>query len=162
MVRITVDTAQDDASTIRSIITLLNQQLAKMGSRPEHPSQHSGSGQNSGSGTAAQQNPGSRGSAGGAFQHQDTSGLMSMFSDDMPSTDPKNFSETQRPQQQSSQNTWEDSGSFLFGNIEDVAGGEKPSPGQTSGQSSNPDDARHHSPSLDEDDDDDFSVTEYH
>lgn len=160
MVRITVDTAQDDASTIRSIITLLNQELAKKGSRPEYVSSRNTSDEQSSSNTDfKQQGAVDSQSSGGAFQHQDTSGLMSMFSEDLPSTDPKNFESSQRPQQQqqSSQNTWEDSGSFLFGNIEDVAGSENPSPDSTSDGNS----SRYRVNSSD-DEDDDFSVTEYH
>ena len=162
MVRITVDTAQDDASTIRSIITLLNQELAKKGSRPETPRLDAdyGAAAQPSSGHSSSQ-PDST-SAGGAFQHQDTSDLMNMFSDDLPSTNPKTLEKHRSSRQNSSQNTWEDSGSFLFGNVEDVAGNEKPSSAQVSEGTSDPEVSHQRPRSFEEDDDDDFNVTEYH
>lgn len=69
MVRITVDTNQDDPQTIRSVIALLERELETSPQQPQPISTSE-----------------SESTKGGAFQQQDTSSMMSMFSQDMPST----------------------------------------------------------------------------
>ncbi|MGM5481517.1 MAG: hypothetical protein ACQESE_03850 [Nanobdellota archaeon] len=197
MVRITVDTAQDNASTIRSIIFLLNQELSKKGEEPiaqQNPdylspnpdrtaaqpfpdsrtaaqqnsdfrsqySDHSRAAQQSPEPSrAAQPSPDSSYSTspGGAFQHQDTSSFMDMFSDDMPSTDPKTYethNDASNPASRYRQ--VDDSDDFLFGNVEDVASDDNRTLKDLDSGLSRP---RPRSYGAEEDDDD-VDVTEYH
>ncbi|MFW6378900.1 MAG: hypothetical protein ACOCZV_02660 [Nanoarchaeota archaeon] len=137
MVRITIDTAQDDASTIQSVITILHQELSRKTrasqGQPAYPVSENSMTSSSGDT-----------SAGGAFQHQDTSNLMNMFSDDMPSTDPQTYHKHSTGHDPSTTTSASDT-DFGFGNVEDVAGnGNTPSVSDSS------------------QDDDDDDVIEYH
>ena len=115
MVRITIDTTQDDASTIQSVITILHQELSRKTKtsqgQPAYPV-------SSDSPYPTSQDS----SAGGAFQHQNTSNLMNMFSEDMPSTDPQTYHKHSTEHDPSTQrsSTGNDRGS-IFGNVEDVS-----------------------------------------
>lgn len=141
MVRITIDTAQDDASTIRSVITILNQELSKQGTSHQHAPPQAQS-----PAPASSDNDSSL--AGGAFQHQDMSNLMNMFSEDMPSTNPDAINKHNTASDPSSRRSQPDSDDgFLFGSVEDLASKRQRSPKR-------PDD--------DDTSEDGFSVSEYH
>lgn len=139
MVRITIDTAQDDASTIQSVITILHQELSRKTrasqGQPTYPVSEN-----------SMTSPSRDTSAGGAFQHQDTSSLMSMFSDDMPSTDPQTYHKHNTEHEPSIRPSASDNNAdFGFGNVEDVTGNRNISSVNDSYQ-----------------DDDDDDVIEYH
>lgn len=143
MVRITIDTNQDDTSTIQSVITILNQELARKKGK-EAPS------------GPAQETPQEQTRAGGAFQHQNTSNLMSMFSEDMPSTDPQTYQKHAESSEPSSKQQSSESDDFLFGSVEDVASKD---PGQADKQERPT--RRDTRTSEEHDDDADVDVTEY-